>query len=188
MHTTWQWQRSSWPAVVALAGLGLACGATAAEGGGAAPPLDLSLRLSPEPRAPALLNMEQGLWARRGRVSLGLQARWQTLRPAAEGPGTLPPAALSSEPASLHMGVAVDLGARTRVELTQALASGAPAGHAALPGTTPGEAGMRLSLQLRPAKPMEGLGNGFRVALDSRSRLTLKPRGGGLAVQYNSSF
>lgn len=188
MDTARPLQQCSWRAIVALAGLGLACGAAAADGGGAVPPLDLSLRLSPEPRAPALLNMEQGLWARRGRVSLGLQARWQTLRPAAEAPGTLPPAALSSEPASLHVGVAVDLGGRTRVELTQALGNGSSATTPTLPGAPPGEAGMRLSLQLRPAKPMEGLGNGFRVALDSRSRLTLKPRGGGLAVQYNSSF
>ncbi|QPF75392.1 hypothetical protein G8A07_22365 [Roseateles sp. DAIF2] len=143
-------------------------------------PLSLQGRLSAEPQQPALLNLEQGLWAHRGRLSLGLQARLQTWRPDPEG---LPQQPWATNPPSLHMGVAMTLHPQARLELSTPLES-----DAAL-DAMPRPQGLRLALELRPSSnPAAQLRSGLRLELDSRSRLTLRPRGGGLALYYHSSF
>jgi hypothetical protein len=155
----------------------------------AAPPALLSLqtRLSTEPQQPALLNLEQSLWARHGRVSLGLQARMQSARPEPEG--LLHAASTKPAPTRLHMGLALDLSPRTRFELSTPLESMPEPGEAQAPrGLQPRPQGLRLALELRPVNPAAQLRSGWRVELDSHSKLTLRPRGGGLALYYHSSF
>ena len=150
------------------------------------PLLSLQARLSTEPQNPALLNLEQSLWARHGRLSLGLQARMQTWRPETEG---LPAAPAAPAPTRLHMGLALDLSPQTRVELSAPLeASPEPGDALARNGLQARPQGLRLALELRPVNRVAQLRAGWRVELDSRSKLTLRPRGGGLGLYYHSNF
>lgn len=144
------------------------------------PLLSLQGRISTEPQHPSLLNLEQSLWARHGRFSLGLQARMQSWRPESEGLPSLPVAAA---PTRLHMGLALDLDRQARVELSMPLEAGSSEF-----GLPPRPQGLRLALELRPVNQLASLRTGWRVQLDSHSRLTLKPRGGGLGLYYHSSF
>lgn len=149
--------------------------------------LDVSTRVSPELLAPVngpTRTLEQTVWARRGKLAVGMswQGRVQNLR--VDGPVS----ALSrNDPASrLHMGLAVDVSERARIELSKPFEQNVTS--TALNGQTTSNDGVRLSLELKSSKPMAGLRNGVRLAVTSQSQVLLKPRRGGLAVYYNGNF
>lgn len=160
------------------------------------PLLQSRLRVSPLARiAPdgSTARVEQSLWAGRGPVNIGLQ--WQgPLQPVPSGSvsTSLVPRQAGRHPlyhgngrAELSMGVAVDLSERARVELTHPLKNQATPVDPLAP---PVANDMRLSLELRPNKPLSGLRSGLRVELSRQSTLSVKPRGGGLGISYNSTF
>lgn len=134
--------------------------------------------------------VEQSVWAGRGPFNVGLQ--WQgPLQPGLASTSLVPPQAgrnpryHGNGRAELHMGVAVDLGERARLELTHPLKNQtAPVDPLAPPLVND----MRLSLELRPSKPLAGLRSGLRLELSRQSTLSVKPRGGGVGVAYNSTF
>lgn len=155
--------------------------------------LNVSTRVSSEVLAPVntpTSNLEQTLWARRGKLALGVQ--WQGRVQSARPDGPLNVLNRNDPPNSLHMGLAVDVSERARVELTRPMdtsAANAPAFQGV--GSTSGlynSNGMRLSLEVKSSKPMAGLRNGLRLAVTSQSQVTLKPRHGGLSVHYNGTF
>lgn len=155
------------------------------------PPPTLSLQGSAglAAQTPTVVNLQQALWARRGALSLGLQARSQALRAeATTGLSGLPPQPWQQPPASLHMGLAMDLSRHTRIELTTPVESVSVAPLHSAARTDP--QGLRLSLQLDPAPDptVNALRSGLRLELDSQSRFMLKPRGGGLTLYYSSRF
>lgn len=160
------------------------------------PLLQSRLRVSPLARiAPdgSTARVEQSLWAGRGPINVGLQ--WQgPLHPVPPGfaSTSLVPPQAGRNPlyhgngrAELHMGVALNLSERARVELTHPLKNQATPIDPLAP---PLANDMRLSLELRPSKPLAGLRSGLRVELSRQSMLTVKPRGGGLGISYNSTF
>lgn len=149
--------------------------------------LSVSARLSPEVLSPVNTpssTVEQTLWARRGKLAVGVQwqGRVQNLR--VDGPAN----ALNRNDqanTSLHMGVALDVSERARIELTRPFDQNSVP---AIANAAPGAGGMRLSLDVKSSKPMSGLRNGLRLSVTSQGQVTLKPRRGGLAVYYNGSF
>lgn len=134
--------------------------------------------------------VEQSLWAGRGPFNVGLQ--WLgPLQPGLASTSLVPtqagrnPLYHGNGRAELHMGVAVDLGERARIELTHPLKNQATP----LDPLGPPEINdMRLSLELRPSKPLSDLRSGLRLELTRQSMLTVRPRSGGVGISYNSKF
>jgi hypothetical protein len=115
-------------------------------------------------------------WWRAGGVELGTGSDWATDR-------TLQP----------HSGARPVLGLRTELSSrTRFVYEFRPPEHAHPTGTAPGldPAGrMRWALEFKPSNPGRTYARGLlRVELSSASTLSFRPRGGGLAMTWNSRW